>query len=124
MLGQIERKEDTDVRNPGRVAQRDKRNDETADAVEEILAESAGRDLFLQVPVGGEDELHIDRNLAGVSNRLDRPCLEDSQQQRLAVWWQVTDLIEEQHAFIGGPEQADGIVQGTGERAFHVPEQA
>src|SRR5207247_4773696 len=80
------------------VAQRREPDREDAQAVVEVLAESAGLHLLVEVPVGGHDDSGVDRAGAVLTHRADLPLLQHAQELRLERRAGLRDLVEEERA--------------------------
>ena len=77
---------------------------EDVQAIVEILAESAGRDVGLEIPVGGGDDADINFAVSRFSDAPDFTFLEDAKQAHLERGCRVADLIEEDRAAVSGLE--------------------
>ena len=78
-----------------------------ADAEVQVLAEALLDDQRLQIPVGGADDAHVDRDLLASADALDDAVLQEAQQLGLQRQRHVADLVEEQRAAVGGFDLAD-----------------
>ena len=92
-------------------------------AVEQVAAEDALADLLVEVGVGGGDDADIDLDLLAAADALDDLVLQEAQQLDLQGMRQVADLVEEQRAFVGALDLADGLLHRAGEGAAFVAEQ-
>ena len=63
------------------------------------------------------------RDLAVAAERKEALLLERAQQHGLLVEAEFADLVQEQQAVVGGPQQAGTVAQRAGERALHVAEE-
>ena len=107
----------------GPIAQRRQRDRKDVEAVVEILAELAGGDLLLEIPVRRRDHAHVDLDRLGAADALELALLQHAQQLDLHVGRQVADLVEEQRAAVGQLEAAEPPRDRAGERALLVAEQ-
>ena len=89
----------------------------------QILAKLAFGDALFEVRVGGGDHPHIDALRAVFPNRHDLALLEEAQQLRLHVEWEVADFIQEQRAAGRGPDQPGLIRDRAGKRSATMAEQ-
>ena len=80
------------------VAQRRNAHRDGVHAVEQIVAERALVDPFLEARVGGGDDAHIDLDALPPADALDHLVLQEAQQLDLQRVRQVADLVEEQRA--------------------------
>ncbi len=88
---------------------------EDIQAIEQVLAETAGRHRLRQVAVGGRDHPHIDPGRALGADGVDLPFLQGAQQLDLHVQGQLADLVQEQGAAVSLLELAEVPVGGAGE---------
>ena len=93
-----------------------------ADAVIEVLAEAAGRDLVVEVARARGDDPHVDRAALGRAEGADRLLLEHAQERDLELDGHVGDLVEEQRAAMRLDEEPVARAIGAGEGAADVPE--
>src|SRR6185369_11816872 len=70
-----------------------------------------------------EEDGDVDSVLAGVADRDDGVVFEHAQEMRLGPRGQLGDLVEEEHAAVGGTEEAGLVGEGAGEGAFLVAEE-
>ena len=105
------------------LAQRRHHAGDHVQAVEEVLAEAARRDLRLQVAVGGGDDPHVDLDGLLAADALELLLLQHAQQLELQAGRHVADLVEEQGAAVGQLEPAELALDGAGEGALLVAEQ-
>ena len=70
-------------------------------AVVEVGAEAAGRDLQLQVAVGGGDDAHVHGASGPAADRGDVLLLHEAQEAALRLERQLADLVEQQRAVVG-----------------------
>ncbi len=94
-----------------------------ADAVEEVLAEGAARDLGLEILVGREEDARADVDLVGAADAGELPALEHAEELRLQREVELADLVEEERAVAGGLEVAHLPARRAGEGAALVPEE-
>ncbi len=92
-------------------------------AEQQIFAEIAGRDRFLQTDVGGGDDANVDALGARGAHALDLAGFEHPQQLGLLANRNIADFVEKDSAVVGQLEAANAIGAGIGESAFHVSEQ-
>ena len=92
------------------------------DAVVQVLAEPPAFHQPRQVLVGGAQQAYINPDFLLAPYRPHRLFLDCPQQLDLHVLWQFRDLIEEQGAPLGGPEQPRGITQRPSKTALHMAE--
>ncbi|HMV67769.1 MAG TPA: caspase family protein, partial [Myxococcota bacterium] len=105
------------------LAQRRHVNANDAQPVVEVLAESPFGHALLEVGIGRRNHADIDLDRARVPHRHDLGLLEEPEQFRLHVEWQVADLVEEERASGGGANQPGRVRHGAGERATSMAEQ-
>ena len=96
---------------------------EDIEPVEEILAEMAGVDLFLEVPVRGCDNPDVDRDVVRAADTLERLFLEEAEELGLERRYHLADFVEEDRAAVGLLEQPALLLARVGERAALVAEQ-
>ena len=99
------------------------RNLDGAQAVEQVLAETAGRDLGAQVAVGRGDQPDLDVAHLRRTDALDFAVLDHAQQFGLHGHGGFAHFVEKNRASIGVFKQARASVRGAGERAADVPEE-
>ena len=105
------------------VAQRWNAHGDGVHAVEQIGAERALVDPFLEARVGGGHDAHIDLDPLPPADALDHLVLQEAQQLHLQRVRQVADLVEEQRAVIGTLDLADRLLHRAGECAALMAEQ-
>jgi hypothetical protein len=105
------------------LAERRQVDREDGEAIEEILAETLGRNGFVDVAVSGGDYAGVDRDLAAAADALHRTLLDHAQQLHLHVGRHVADLVEEKRAAVRIFEAPALLADGAGERAFFMAEQ-
>ena len=88
-----------------------------ADAIVEVLAEAAGRDLGAQVLEGGDADADVDLAGARGAELHHFMLLEHAEQLRLDGEVEVAHLVEEQRAAVRGDDVALGVGIGAGEGA-------
>ncbi len=93
------------------------------EAIEEILAETAGEDFGAKVAVGGSDQTDIDLFDFGRADALNFTVLDDAQQLGLHGQGSLADFVQEHRAAIGVLEQAGASIRGAGEGAANMAEQ-
>ena len=98
-----------------------KRHD--VEAVVEVLAEPARRDLGVQRLVGRGQHPHVDRDGLRAADPRHHAVLQHAQHLGLRRGAHVAHLIEEQRAAVGLLELAGAVADGPRERSAHVPEQ-
>ncbi len=104
------------------VAQRRDEEGNHVEAVEEIFAEIAAFDLFLQVLVGRRHHAHVYLHVCGGADGLEALLFERAQHLGLRAQAHVADFVEEERAAIGLLKLADLVLVGTGEAALDVAE--
>ncbi len=87
------------------------------EAEQEVLAEAAGGDVGLEVPVGGRDDAHVRVARAALADALEALVLQEAQELGLQGRRDLADLVEEQRAALGGLDPA-GLVA---DRAVNAP---
>src|SRR5216684_3374138 len=95
----------------------------SAQAVKQIGAESAGVYGFLKIYVAGSHHTHVDRYLARSTQPVIWNSIENAQKLHLRLGIQFTDFIQEKRSVIGGFEQPLLHGVGAAECAFLVSEQ-
>src|SRR5205807_6042009 len=75
--------------------ERRERDLEDVETEEEVFAEAARLDLFLEVAVGGADHANVDVDLALAPEPAEPLVLEDAEELGLQLDGQVADLVEE-----------------------------
>src|SRR5208283_1242595 len=93
------------------------------EAVVEILAEKIFGNGLIEVAVGGGDNAHIDRNLAGAADRAHGALLEDAKQFHLHGERHLADFVEEDGAAAGYFEQAAFVLRGAGKGSLQIAEE-
>ena len=88
------------------LAQRRDEEGDDVEAVEEVFAEVAARDLLFQVLVGGGDDAHIGVYGMGCADRQEALFVERAQDACLRLEAHVADLVEEEGATVGALECA------------------
>src|SRR5690606_21334783 len=113
--------EDPDV--AATLAQRRDAQREHVEAVIQVGAEPALRDLRREIAVRRRDDanVHLQRRVG--ADALDLAFLQRAQELGLRAERQLADLVEEQRAAIGELELTGTVRDRTGERAAHVAEQ-
>jgi hypothetical protein len=91
------------------VAQRRQVHLDGVEAEQQVLPESAGGDLGVQVGVGGRDQPHADLSRLRRAEPLELAGLDDAQQLLLLRQRDVGDFVEEQRAAVGQLEPADAV---------------
>ena len=94
------------------------------EAVEQVLAEAALGDHFLQVAMGSAEDAHIDLDLAVATDPAKAAVVEKAQQLGLQVGRHLANFIEEYRALVGQfhqPWLAPAL--GSGEGAGGITEQ-
>ena len=92
-------------------------------AEEEVLAETARRDLGLQVAVRRGDDAHVDLDRLGRADAPDLALLEHAQELHLHLRADLADLVEEERPAVGLLEEAALRGGRARERAPLVPEE-
>jgi hypothetical protein len=83
MAPKVEGEERANVGDARRLPKRSQLHAQPTDAVVQVLAEASGCDLFLQRPIRGEDELHVDWNFLRAAYGLHTAAFENTEKQRL-----------------------------------------
>ena len=91
--------------------------------VEQVFPEPALPDLFLQVPVGGRYDPHIDLDGLWAAQPFEFSVLDDPKQLGLKFHRHLADLVEEQGAVVGKFEAPHLPFMGAGECALFPPEE-
>ena len=105
------------------LAQRRDADLDDVEAIEQVAAEAAGGHLDAQVAVGRGEHLDVDAARLERADAVDLSELEDAQQLGLDAERQIADLVEQQHAAVGGLEQAGAVFHRPREGAADVAEQ-
>src|SRR5581483_2643022 len=96
---------------------------ERVQPIEQVLAKPSGRDLLLEIAVGGGDDAHVGAPRLVLAEALELLLLEKAQQLGLQRRRQLADLVEEQRAALGRLDAPRLIAHRAGERALGVAEQ-
>ena len=99
------------------------RDGENIEPVEQVFPESALPDLFLQIPVGGRNDPHIDLDGFGAAQPLKLAVLDDPEQLGLKIHRHLADLVEKQGAVVGKFEAPHLPGIGAGERPLFPAEE-
>ncbi len=97
-----------------------KLEDQSMDPIEEIGAEASALDLGTQVTVGSAHQAYVDAPLTLPAESAYAPGLEDPEQTRLKIEWELRDFIEEQRSFVRLLEGATVSVGRSGKRTPFV----
>ena len=89
------------------LAQRRHLHGKDVQPVEQVLAEAAGADRRVEVPMRGRDDAHVAVDRAIAADALEGALLQHPQQLHLHLQRHVADLVEEQRAALGKLEAAD-----------------
>src|SRR5688572_1729875 len=92
------------------------------EAKEKILPEFLALDAFLEVPVGGGDDAHVNLDGAIAADAFKLLFLQNAQQLGLELRRNFADFVQEDGAAMGEFEAAFAVGEGAGERAFLVAE--
>src|SRR6266403_382542 len=103
-------------------AQRGNLNGNDAEAVVEVLAEAAFRNLFLELLVGSGDDADVDVGFLGAADGADFAFLKDTVELHLHGQAHVADLVHEERASMSSLEEALAVFVGASEGALHVAE--
>ena len=114
------RRQDGNVVGP--LAQRRQVQRDQVDAVEQVLAELAARDLVGERAVRGRDDAHVDRPRLARAEHLVGAVLEDAEQLHLRARVEIADFVEEDRAAVGNLEAAPAIGARVGEGPADVAE--
>ena len=91
-------------------------------AIEQVFAEIAALDLFVQVLIGGRHHAHVHLHRRPGAHRLEALLLQCAQHFGLRAQAHVADFVQENRSAIGFLKFADlGFVR-AGETALDVPE--
>ena len=93
------------------------------DAVIQVFAEGSFGNPFFQVFVGGAEQADVHFDFLGRPDAADAPFLQGTQQLDLYLISQVPYFVQKKCASVGFFECAGLVSQGTGKRAFDVPEE-
>ena len=104
-------------------AKRGDPDDDHVQAVVEVFAEGASRDLVFEVGVGGGDDPHVDGGRLVGTNAFDFAFLQGAQELPVALAKRTADFVEEDRALVGRFEEPDPRVDCAGEGPPHVPEE-
>src|SRR5581483_1430583 len=105
------------------LAQRRHRDLDDVQAIEEVLAESSGRDVALEVAVRGREDAHVRAPRAGLADPLERLVLEEAQELRLQARRHLGDLVEEERAALRRLDATRLVAHRAREGAARVPEE-
>jgi hypothetical protein len=105
------------------LSQRRQRHRHHVEAVEQVLAELALLHFLLQGSVRGGNDAHVDLNIRGAADALERLLFEEAQELGLEQGHHLADFVEEYRAAVGRFQQAALLPVGAGERAALVAEQ-
>src|SRR5215471_19152802 len=108
---------------PGALAQRGQGNREHVEPVVEIAPEAPGRDIRLEVGVGGGDDPDVDLPHALRSEPAHFPLLQDAQQAELHRVAHLAHLVEEHRAVVGLLEEPLALAGRSREGSAGVTEQ-
>ena len=86
----------------------------------EVLAESPGRHLVAECPVGRRNDAHVDVQRPIATDALELPLLQDTQEFALQLQGYLADLVEKQRAAIGKLEATDTVTMRTCKSAFDM----
>src|SRR6266478_216309 len=103
-------------------SERGKRNDDDAEAIEEVFAKLVGCDGGLKIAMGSGNHADIDGNGFFAAQALEGFLLKDAHELDLGAWSHVTDFVEKNCATIGLLEATDAAKFGAGKRAAFVTE--
>jgi len=107
----------------GTFSQRRQVDTDDVEAIENVAPETAVRHVPLEVPVGRGDHANVGADLLLAADGTDLSLLQRPEELHLKRLREFSDLVEEERAALGGPEQALVPSVGTRERASLVPEQ-
>ena len=105
------------------VAQRGQADGDHREPVVEVLAEAAGLDLGVEVPVGGGNQPHVHPCGLDAADPLELTLLEGAEQLHLHLDGDFSNLIEEERAPVCELEASGLGGHGTGEGAALVAEE-
>ncbi len=92
------------------------------DAIPKIFAELAGRDHFVQMPVGGADHAHIAGERLVIAHAADLAAFQEAEQFGLERLGQFADFIQKERAAIGQFNKSGAMFVGAGEGPFAMAE--
>ncbi len=121
-LGQEVRDEERDVFAAVAKRRQDDRGNDVQPVVE-ILAETPGGDLLLEILVGRREDAHVDLERLFAADPLELFFLQGAQELQLHSRRDVADLVEKQGPAGGQLEAAELALDRTGERPLLVPEE-
>src|SRR5260370_743850 len=101
-------------------AQRRNRDGDDVETVIEVVAESAARDLGLEVLVSRGHDAHIDRDGLLPADLLKCLLLQNAQHFRLRAHAHVADFIEKESSPVGQLEFSFPLIDRAGERALAI----
>src|ERR1700733_1766849 len=104
------------------IAQRGKVDRKYIQPVVQVGAEFSAFDHCAQVTVGCRDQTCIGFQGSRASQTLEFSLLQDPQQLRLEVQWDLANFVEEHRPLIREFEAADALRNGAGKSSFFVPE--
>ena len=91
--------------------------------IEEIFAETAGRDSSMEIAMRGSDDADVDLACGEGTDGKDFLVLDGAEKLRLRWDGHITNLVEEEGASVGEFEQANLVAIRSGEGAFDVAEE-
>jgi hypothetical protein len=92
------------------------------ESIKEVLSESTGFDVLLQVSVCGRDDPHIDGTILVATDGADHLLLKNAQQLWLHFFWHFADFVQKQRTVVCLDEETIARPFGVGEGAALVPE--
>jgi hypothetical protein len=95
---------------------------ENIESKEKVLSEAAGADLGREIPVRGRYDPHIHPDRLAAADSFDDAFLEDTEEQRLCLWRQFADFVQEDGTSMRQLEPAVPPPGGAGERPRLMPE--
>ncbi len=96
---------------------------EDVEAVEEVLAETAGGNFGLEVAVGGGDDAEVDLFPLEGADGAEFPLLNEAEEFDLHLERQVADFVEEGGAAIGKFDETAFVLGGAAEGSLDVTEE-
>ena len=89
----------------------------------EVVPETPGLHLLLEIPLGGAHDPHVDGEVLVSADPPERPLLDRAQQLALHARRDLAYFVQEQRPPVSGLEKPPLRLDRAGERPPHVPEQ-
>src|SRR5579875_1837920 len=93
-----------------------------AEPVKQVCAELLFGNHGFQIVVGRRNQAGIRMQCARTAEPLEFALLQDAQQLRLKLYWQLTDFIQKNRSFIGQFKAANPLRKSAGEGPFFMSE--